>query len=97
MIFAITKKTADDFKYVEPCEKDYACQDASSVFPIIGICQKTSYEQPTYFNKACTSDDDCYDVLTCVSNKCTIASSDNALKINLDGSDYYYCPDTFIP
>ena len=92
------QKTADDFKYVEPCEKDYACQDAaSSGYPKVGICQKTSYEQPTYFNKACSTDDDCYNVLTCVSNKCTIASGANALHINLYGSNYYYCPDSLIP
>ena len=48
------QKSSNDFIYVEPCEKDYSCQDAtSSGYPQIGICTKTSYEQPTYFNKAC--------------------------------------------
>ena len=88
------QKTSDDFIYVEPCEKDYSCQDAtSSGYPQIGICTKTSYEQPTYFNKACNSDDDCYDILKCVSSKCTLEENDDALNI---GSNYY-CPDTLIP
>ena len=93
------QKTSDDFIYVEPCEKDYSCQDAvNNGFQIIGICQKTSYEQPTYFNKACTTDDDCYIGLNCVSNKCTLEENDVALPISLDNSNfYYYCPDTLIP
>ena len=92
------QKTADDFIYVEPCEKDYSCQDAANNgYPLVGICQKTSYEQPTYFNKACTTVDDCYNGLKCVSNKCTLEETDPALKITLDNIDYYYCPDNLIP
>ena len=93
------QKTSDDFIYVEPCEKDYKCQTVTNsaspiTYPQIGICSKTSQEQPTFFGKSCSTADDCYDGINCVSNKCNLVENDNALEID---SSHYYCPDGLIP
>ena len=95
------QKSSGDFIYVEPCEKDHSCQEISnSVYPHIGICSKTSLEQPTYFGQACSTANDCYTGLKCVDNKCTLEVNDIALKIDKDNSGNnfnYYCPDNLIP
>ena len=91
------QKSSNDFKYVEPCEKDYSCEIIFSFpyagYPQIGVCRKNSQEELSYFGSSCESDSDCYGTLKCVEKKCTLEENDNAVQIE----SIPYCPDNLIP
>jgi len=82
------QKSTNDFKYVEPCEKDYACEE--TVSGTIGICRK-NYQVQTPFGSACEEDTDCnsdYTDLICQNKICVI--DENKEAINIDNT--YCCP-----
>jgi hypothetical protein len=89
------QKSSNDFIYVEPCEKDYSCQQvtSSSSFPSVAICRKNILEELSYFGASCEGDDDCYSTLKCVEKKCTLEENDYAIEIEY----IFYCPDNLIP
>jgi len=85
------QKSTNDFKYVEPCEKDYACEEtALLVSGTIGICRKNNQVQ-TPFGSACEEDTDCnsdYTDLICQNKICVIDENKEAIYID----NTYCCP-----
>ena len=82
------QKSTNDFKYVEPCEKDYACEE--TVSGTIGICRK-NYQVQTPFGSACEEDTDCnsdYTDLICQNKICVIDENKEAIHID----NTYFCP-----
>ena len=87
------QKSANDFKYVEPCERDYKCEEdafTGLVSGTIGICRKNNQVQ-TPFGSACEEDTDCnsdYTGLKCENKICVI--DENEVAIDIDGTQC--CP-----
>ena len=87
------QKSTNDFKYVEPCEKDYKCEEdafTGLVSGTIGICRKNNQVQ-TPFGSACEEDTDCnsdYTGLKCENKICVI--DENEVAIDIDGTQC--CP-----
>ena len=87
------QKSTNDFKYVEPCEKDYKCEEdafTGLVSGTIGICRKNNQVQ-TPFGSACEENTDCnsdYTDLICENKICVIEEDKYAIQID----NIYYCP-----
>ena len=87
------QKSTNDFKYVEPCEKDYKCEEdafTGLVSGTIGICRKNNQVQ-TPFGSACEEDTDCnsdYTDLICQNKICVIDENKEAIHID----NTYFCP-----
>ena len=88
------QERGSDYKYVEPCEKGYSCEDLtqSLIYPQLKICQEYS-EAGIAFGSDCNEEEGCENDLTCVENICTVAENGQAQ--NIKGN--YYCSDKLIP
>ena len=90
------QKSTNDFKYVEPCEKDYACEETAFIGLVsgtIGICRK-NYQVQTPFGSACEEDTDCnsdYTDLICQNKICVIEEDKYAIQID-NIHNIHYCP-----
>ena len=90
------QNTGSDFEYVEPCEKDYACEPITlftgyvSGNNNVGICRKNSQVE-TPFGAPCESTSDCnsdYSDLICENKICVIDENKDAISIG----NIYVCP-----
>ena len=87
------QKSTNDFKYVEPCEKDYKCEETAFtglVGGTLGICRKNNQVQ-TPFGSACEENTDCnsdYTDLICQNKICVIDENKEAIHID----NTYFCP-----
>ena len=87
------QKSTNDLKYVEPCEKDYACEEtlfSAHISGTIGICRKNNQAE-TPFGSACEANTDCnsdYTDLICQNKICVIDENKDAILID----STYCCP-----
>ena len=88
-----------EFIYVEPCEKDYKCEELTSYAgspsgTIVGVCTKNLQEESPY-GSSCEEDSDCesgYN-LKCDSNICVLNQDSDAVEFSDSYTGpHYYCP-----